>query len=148
LLPSVEEAIQIGREAHIPVHIYHLKAAGQENWGRFGAVLKLIEKARDSGIDVTADVYPYVRNGIPLTSFLPPKYFNDGSDAILDRLTDYQTRDRIRHEMETTSDWENWYWHAGNDWSNVLIAEVPAKVAKAYEAKSATEVSRLRNEDP
>jgi N-acyl-D-aspartate/D-glutamate deacylase len=54
LLPSVEEAIQIGREAHIPVHIYHLKAAGQENWSLFGAALKLIEKGRDSGVDVTA----------------------------------------------------------------------------------------------
>jgi len=50
LLPSVEEAIQIGREAHIPVHIYHLKAAGQENWSLFGAALKLIEKARDSRV--------------------------------------------------------------------------------------------------
>jgi N-acyl-D-amino-acid deacylase len=85
LLPSVEEAIQIGREAHIPVHIYHLRAAGQENCALFGGALRLIEKARDSGVDVTADVYPYVRNGIPLTSFLPAKYFDDGSDAILDR---------------------------------------------------------------
>jgi N-acyl-D-amino-acid deacylase len=90
LLPSVEEAIQIGREAHIPVHIYHLKAAGQENWALFGGALRLIEKARDSGVDVTADVYPYVRSGIPLTSFLPAKHFDDGSDAILDRLTDHR----------------------------------------------------------
>ncbi len=148
LLPSVEEAIQIGREAHIPVHIYHLKAAGQENWALFGGALRLIEKARDSGVDVTADVYPYVRNGIPLTSFLPSKYFDDGSDAILDRLTDHQTRGRIRNEMETTSDWENWYLHAGKDWSNVLIAEVPAGLDKTYEGKSVTAVSKLRNEDP
>lgn len=88
LLPSIEEAIQIGREARIPVHIYHLKAAGQENWNLFGAALQLIEKARRSGIDVTTDIYPYTRNGIPLTSFLPPKYFADGSDTILDRLTE------------------------------------------------------------
>ena len=148
LLPSVEEAIQIGREAHIPVHIYHLKAAGQENWALFGGALRLIEKARDNGVDVTADVYPYVRNGIPLTSFLPAKYFDDGSDAILDRLTDHQTRGRIRNEMETTSDWENWYLHAGKDWSNVLIAEVPAGLDRTYEGKSVTAVSKLRNEDP
>jgi N-acyl-D-amino-acid deacylase len=148
LLPSVEEAIQIGREAHIPIHIYHLKAAGQENWALFGGALRLIEKARDSGVDVTADVYPYVRNGIPLTSFLPAKYFDDGSDAILDRLTDHQTRGRIRNEMETTADWENWYLHAGKDWSNVLIAEVPAGLDKTYEGKSVTAVSKLRNEDP
>jgi N-acyl-D-amino-acid deacylase len=148
LLPSVEEAIQIGREAHIPVHIYHLKAAGQENWALFGGALKLIEKARDGGVDVTADVYPYVRNGIPLTSFLPAKYFDDGSDAILDRLTDQRTKDRIRNEMETTSDWENWYLHAGKDWSNVLIAEVPADLDKTYEGKSVTAVSKLRDENP
>jgi N-acyl-D-aspartate/D-glutamate deacylase len=148
LLPSVEEAIQIGREAHIPVHIYHLKAAGQENWSLFGAALKLIEKARDSGVDVTADIYPYVRNGIPLTSFLPPKYFGDGSDAILDRLSNTETRDRARHEMETASDWENWYMHAGKDWSNVLIAEVPTGLDRAYEGKSVTQVSKLRHEDP
>ncbi len=97
---------------------------------------------------MTADIYPYVRNGIPLTSFLPPKYFGDGSDAILDRLSNTETRDRARHEMETASDWENWYMHAGKDWSNVLIAEVPTGLDRAYEGKSVTQVSKLRHEDP
>lgn len=54
----------------------------------------------------------------------------------------------IRQGMESASDWENWYIHAGKDWSNVLIAEVPASLNKTYEGKSVSEVSKLRDEDP
>ena len=147
LLPAIEEAIEIGREAKIPVHIYHLKAAGEENWHLFPEALKLIEKARADGIDVTADIYPYLRNGIPLTSFLPDKYFADGSDAILDRLKEAPTRRKIKHEIEATNDWENWFRHAGRNWDNVLIAEVPSTLDKSYQGKSIAQIARFRKED-
>jgi len=147
LLPSIEEAIRIGREAHIPVHIYHLKVAGQENWRLFGAALKLIENARRDGIDITADIYPYLRNGIPLTSFLPPKYFADGTDSILDHLAEKSVREQVRQEVSSATEWENWYVHAGRDWNNVLIAEVPGSVDRSYVGRSIQEVSVLRHED-
>jgi N-acyl-D-amino-acid deacylase len=72
LLEAIQETIRIGEEAHIPVHIYHLKAAGQDNWPLMTKALALIQSARDRGVDVTADIYPYIRNGIGLGSFITP----------------------------------------------------------------------------
>src|SRR4029434_7455125 len=78
LLEAIEETIRIGKEAGIPVHIYHLKAAGAENWPLMNQALKRIEEAREQGIDITADIYPYVRNGIGLRSFVHPRHYADG----------------------------------------------------------------------
>jgi N-acyl-D-amino-acid deacylase len=121
LLEALEEAFRIGREGEIPVHIYHLKAAGEENWPLMAEAIALIDRARAEGMDVTADIYPYIRNGIGLRSFLPPRYFAEGEAAFLERLSDPGLRARLRQEVETTSDWENWFRHVGFDWDRVLI---------------------------
>jgi len=121
LLEALEEAFRIGREADIPVHIYHLKAAGEENWPLMAEAIALIDRAREQGMDVTADIYPYIRNGIGLRSFLPPRYFAEGEAAFLRSLSDPDLRARLREEVQTTSDWENWYRHVGFDWDRVLI---------------------------
>ena len=71
VLEAIREAIEIGVGTGTPVHIYHLKAAGQENWPLMAEALALIDSARVAGIDVTADIYPYIRNGIGLGSFPP-----------------------------------------------------------------------------
>lgn len=121
LLEALDEAFQVGEEAGIPVHIYHLKAAGEENWPLMQQAIDRIDAARKRGMDVTADIYPYVRNGIGLRSFLPPEYFGDGEAAFRASLSDPELRDRLRMEVESTSDWENWYRHVGFDWDRVLI---------------------------
>jgi N-acyl-D-amino-acid deacylase len=125
LLEAIDEAIAIGVGAGIPVHIYHLKAAGQENWPLMEPALRRIQEARDRGIDVTADVYPYVRNGIGLGSFLHPRHYAAGTQAFLARLGEPALRAELRREVETTRDWENWYRHVGMDWDNVLLVSVP-----------------------
>lgn len=147
LLEAIEETIRIGEEAHIPVHIYHLKAAGQDNWSLMTKALLLMQSARDRGVDVTADIYPYVRNGIGLGSFIHPKHFANGPDVFLPTLSDPQVRADLRKEIETTSDWENWYQHVGKSWDNVLVVQVPAKVDKRYEGKSIQEIATLRGAD-
>jgi len=147
LLEAIEETIQIGREAHIPVHIYHLKAAGQGNWPLMAKALELIQQARDSGIDVGADVYPYVRNGLGLSSFINPTYFGSGTEAFLSTLSDPKVRQSLRQEIENTSNWENWYQHVGGNWANVLVVQVPAGLDKRYEGKSIEEISILRGQD-
>jgi N-acyl-D-amino-acid deacylase len=147
LLEAIQETIRIGEEAHLPVHIYHLKAAGQDNWPLMTKALALIESARDRGVDVTADIYPYIRNGIGLGSFIHPKHYANGTDAFLPTLSDPKVRAELQKEIETTTDWENWYHHVGKNWDNVLVVQVPAKVEKRFEGKSVQEIAALRNAD-
>src|SRR5271163_3444546 len=145
LLEAIQETIRIGEEAHIPVHIYHLKAAGQDNWPLMPKAIALIQSARDRGVDVTADIYPYIRNGIGLGSFIHPRHYASGTDAFLPTLSDAKVRAELRKEIETTSNWENWYQHVGKNWDNVLVVQVPAKLDKRYEGKSVQEIAALRN---
>jgi N-acyl-D-amino-acid deacylase len=147
LLEAIQETIRIGEEAHIPVHIYHLKAAGQDNWPLMTKALALIQSARDRGVDVTADIYPYIRNGIGIGSFIHPKHYANGTDAFLPTLSDPKIRAELQKEIETTTDWENWYHHVGKNWDNVLVVQVPAKVEKRFEGKSVQEIAALRNAD-
>ncbi|WP_420636458.1 N-acyl-D-amino-acid deacylase family protein [Candidatus Palauibacter sp.] len=128
VLEAIREAIEIGVGAGTPVHIYHLKAAGQENWPLMAEALALIDSARVAGIDVTADIYPYIRNGIGLGSFLHPRHYAEGTAPFLATLSDPEVRAELRREVETTSDWENWYRHVGMEWENVLIVSAPDEV--------------------
>jgi N-acyl-D-amino-acid deacylase len=122
LLESIEEAITIGKRAGVPLHIYHLKAAGVDNWQLMSAAIERINRARAGGLDVTADVYPYVRNGIGLGAFIPPAAYARGSEALYRSLRSARTREELRRTIESgPADWENWYRHVGRDWNNVLI---------------------------
>jgi N-acyl-D-amino-acid deacylase len=147
LLEAIQETIRIGEEAHIPVHIYHLKAAGEDNWPLMTKAIALIQSARDRGVDITADIYPYIRNGIGLGSFIHPKHYANGTDVFLPTLSDPKVRADLREEIETTTNWENWYHHVGKNWDNVLVVQVPAKVDKRYEGKSVQEIAALRSAD-
>lgn len=147
LLEAIQETIRIGEEAHIPVHIYHLKAAGQENWPLMSKALSLIQAARDRGVDVSADIYPYIRNGIALGSFIHPVHYAKGAEAFFPTLSDPRVRTELRKEIETTSRWENWYEHVGKNWDNVLVVKVPPSADKRYEGKSIQEIATLRGID-
>jgi N-acyl-D-amino-acid deacylase len=147
LLDGIREAIRVGDQAHIPVHIYHLKAAGEENWSLMPKALQLIQEARDRGLDITADIYPYVRNGIGLDSFIHPRHFAGDREAFLRSLSDSRVRTLLRREIETTSDWENWYLHVGKNWDNVLVAKVGQGIDRHYEGKSIQQIALARHED-
>jgi N-acyl-D-amino-acid deacylase len=100
LLGSIEEAIRIGREAHIPVHISHIKALGTDVWGKSADAVALIRKARAEGIEVTADQYPYAASGTGLVAALVPRWAEDGGPPrLLERMADPETRARIVPEM-------------------------------------------------
>jgi N-acyl-D-amino-acid deacylase len=118
---SVREAIRIGREAGVPVHISHHKAAGKENWGRTAETLALIDAARAEGVDVTVDVYPYTAGSTLLHSILPPWALADGIDAMVARLRDRATRERIKRDFrEGLPGWQNQQRAAG--WDGIVIA--------------------------
>ena len=147
VLEAIRETIHIGEAAGIPSHIFHLKAAGEENWPLMKEAIALIQSARDRGLDVTADIYPYVRNGIGLTSFIHPRHYAAGSAPFLKTLSDSRVRTDLRREIETTSDWENWYRHVSKNWDNVLVVGAGRGLDKRYEGKSVSEIAKMRGTD-
>jgi N-acyl-D-amino-acid deacylase len=147
LLSAIDEAISIGEQAGIPVHIYHLKAAGAENWGLIDAAIKKIQLARDRGLDITADAYPYIYNGLNLGSLIPPEEYSKGREVFFKTLGDPAVRQRLEVAIKTRSDWENWYLHVGSDWNNVLIAKVPTGMDEKYEGLSLHQIAVLRGQD-
>jgi N-acyl-D-aspartate/D-glutamate deacylase len=148
VLEAIREAITIGEGAGVPVHIYHLKAAGQDNWPLMNDALDLIDSARAEGVDITADIYPYIRNGIGLGSFLHPRHYAEGTSTFLATLSDTELRSRLREEVETTSDWENWYRHVGMDWNNVLIVATSDSVDPNVINRSITGAAEILGTDP
>jgi len=147
VLDAIRESIHIGAAAGVPVHIFHLKAAGQENWPLMQKAVDLIQASRASGLDVTADFYPYIRNGLGLTALVHPRHFSQGAGPFLKTLADPAVRTALRREVEETGDWENWYRHAGRNWDNILIANVGDGIDKHFEGKSIAAVAKLRGTD-
>ncbi len=96
---AVEEAINIGRQANIPVEISHFKVTYKPNWGKSAGTIGQIEKARKEGIDVTIDQYPYVASSTTLNTQLPTWAFSGGTDSLMARLKDTKTRSKIKIEM-------------------------------------------------
>lgn len=148
VLGAIREALAIGARAGVPVHIYHLKAAGQDNWPLMNQAIALVDSARAEGMDVTADVYPYIRNGIGLGSFLHPRHYAQGNQAFLPTLSDPAVRAALREEVENTSDWENWYRHVGMDWNNVLIVSGSSSVDPQVIGRSVSEAAEIMGTDP
>jgi dihydroorotase/N-acyl-D-amino-acid deacylase len=139
---ALEEAIRIGREANIPVEIFHLKVSGKSRWGTMPAVVQKIDSARASGIDVRADQYPYIAGATALASALPPWVADGGTEKLLARLHDPQTREKIKADMAGDhKDWENLYFDVGGG-SGLLIASVFSPGLKKYVGKSVADVAK------
>src|SRR6267142_6436529 len=98
---SMKEVFEIARRARIPVEIWHLKTAYKKNWGRMPEILNRIRQARAGGLDVTADIYPYVAGSTSLSACLPPWALEGGTDRMLGRLRDANVRERLKKEITT-----------------------------------------------
>lgn len=146
---ALDEAFRIGREAGLPVEIWHLKTAGKQNWGRMGDVLARIEQARASGLDVTADQYPYIASSTTLSACIPPKYQTGGTEAFLARLRDPAQRAAMRKDILTMSgsDFDN-TWLGVKGPEGILIASVPEPELKKYEGKNIAEIAAMQNKEP
>jgi N-acyl-D-amino-acid deacylase len=145
---SLEEVFEIARQARIPAEIWHLKTAYQKNWGRMPEVLEKIRKARAQGLDITADVYPYIAGSTSLTACLPPWALEGGTDKMLGRLRDPQTRARLKKEISTDSkDWENIYLGSGGP-SGVLIGSVLTRGLEWAQGKRVSEIATEQQKEP
>jgi N-acyl-D-amino-acid deacylase len=146
--PALDEAIRIGREADIPVEIWHLKVAGRRNWGRMPEVVAKIDSARRAGVDIAADTYAYPAWFNSMSAFVPP-WAHDGGDArMIERLRDPVMRRRIRREMLAPGKgWDN-EWQEIPGAEAVLIGAVQEPKLVSYQGKTLAEVARLRKTDP
>lgn len=145
---ALDETFRIGREADIPVEIWHLKAAGKRNWGRMPEIVARIDQARRSGIDVEADTYAYPAWFNTFSAFIPPWAHEGGTAKMVERLKDPALRSRIRHEMETqTSGWDNeWLEVPGPE--GILVSVVQNPKLLPLQGKTIAQIAQMRKKDP
>jgi N-acyl-D-amino-acid deacylase len=148
-MAALNEAFRIGREAKIPVHIFHLKVSGHDNWGKMPQVISAIDDARKQGLEVTANQYPYIASATSLGASIPPKYHAGGTDAFVARLRDPKTRQQIRKELETPAQGggEN-MWRGTGGPEGILVSQVLNPAMKQYEGKRISEIAKIQNKDP
>ncbi len=145
---SLREVFEIARRAQIPVEIWHLKTAYKKNWGRMPEVLARIRRARAQGLDITADVYPYIAGSTSLSASLPPWVLEGGNEKMLSRLRDARIRQQLKKEITTDSrDWENIYLGSGGP-SGVLIGSVVNRDLESFQGKRLSEIAEEQKKDP
>ena len=147
-MPAIDEAIRIGREANLPVEIFHLKVSGKPRWGDMKKVVAKIQGARDSGLDIAADMYPYPAGATALASALPPWVADGGPAKLLARLKDPTVRERIKKEfVGDHPNWENLYYDCGGG-AGVLLASVEKPELKQFEGKTVADVAKAWKKSP
>ena len=153
VLESIDEAARIGREAHIPVEIWHLKAAGKTNWGKMPQLVARLDQARASGVDISANTYAYTAWFNTFSAFVPP-WAHDGGDAkLVERLKDPAVRARIRKDMLTAGKdsagevWDNeWQEVPGPEGIQIAVVQNPELLP--LQGKRLSDVAALWKEDP
>lgn len=146
-MAALDEAFRIGREANIPIEIFHLKSSGKQNWGKMPQVIAKIEDARAKGIDVTANQYPYIASATSLGALIPPKYHEGGPDALVARLKDPKTKQAIRDELESGNNYEN-MWRGVGGPEGVLLVSTIVPELKQYEGRTLAAVAGMQHKDP
>jgi N-acyl-D-aspartate/D-glutamate deacylase len=148
VLEAIDEAVRIGREAHVPVEIWHLKVAGKNNWGRMPDVVAKINSVRAAGADVTADTYAYTAWFNDFSAFIPQWAHDGGTVKLVERLKDPALRERIRKDMLTPSkDWDN-EWQEIPGPEAIMIGVVQNPKLQPLQGKRLSEVAKLWNKDP
>jgi len=148
VMDALNEAIRIGREANIPVEVWHIKAAGRQNWGRMKEIVARVEQARGDGVDITADTYAYPAWFNSFSAFVPPWAHDGGDEKLIERLKDPAMRARILKDMLAPGGgWYNeWQEIPGPDAIQICVVQNPE--LKPLQGKRLSDVAKLWNEDP
>lgn len=147
---SLDEVFQIAREAHIPVEIFHLKAAGKANWGKLPAIVAAIDRARAEGLDVTADTYAYTAWGNSLASIVPPWAHAGGDAKLIAHLKDPATRARIKgyiQDADKDNLWNN-EWKEAPGPAGILVTSVGNPALRSLQGKRISDIAKAWHEDP
>ncbi len=147
-LEALDELIEIAERAGVPAQVYHLKAAGRENWPKLDSAIARIEAARASGLSITADMYTYTAGATGLDASMPPWVQEGGYEAWAERLRDPVIRARVAAEMRTpTDEWENFFVAAGSP-DRILLVGFDDESLKPLTGKTLAEVAELRGTSP
>lgn len=147
-LEALDELIAIAKEANVPAEIYHLKAAGEENWQKLDTAIQKIEAARAAGLRITADMYTYTAGATGLDAAMPPWVQEGGYNEWAGRLKDPAVRERVKREMVTPTDqWESLYLAAGSP-TNILLIGFKSETLKPLTGKTLAEVAKMRGKSP
>ena len=148
ILAAVDETIRIAREGKLSAEIYHLKMAGEQNWGKLDAVIKKIADANQSGLKITADMYTYTAGATGLDASMPPWLQEGGLYAWIKRMKDPKTRKKALDEMRKSSDeWENLFLLAGSAEKVVLLGFANDSL-KRFTGKTLAEVAKIYGKSP
>jgi N-acyl-D-amino-acid deacylase len=138
LLDAIQEVITISEQANIPAHILHIKATGVDSSQHMKEAVALIEQARARGLEITADQYPYIASSTGLATQIPAWVHDGGTEKMLERLRDPETRARIRAEVERSR----------SDPEKMVIASLHTPANKPFEGQSIAAVARARKQEP
>jgi len=148
LFESFDELLRIAREANIPAELYHIKAAGQKNWGKIDSLLSRIESVQKEGLNVRANMYTYTAGATGLDACFPPWTEDGGYPALFKRLRDPAAREKIKAEVKIDSDkWENLYLATGSP-DKILLVAFKSEKLKPLTGKTLAEVAKMRGKDP
>jgi N-acyl-D-aspartate/D-glutamate deacylase len=146
---AIDEAIQVGKGAGIPVDVIHLKIAHKKLWGRVNEIIAMIQKARDAGYNIQANVYPYTAGQNNLSSIIPPWAHDGGRDKMLERLRDPAERRRMHNEvLNGLPSWYNHYLATGDGWAGMLLVSLKNERNSPFQGKRMSELIQARGGDP
>ena len=144
---ALQEMVTVAKALRVPLHISHLKAMGKENWGKkIPRALAIMGRAREEGLDVSCDVYPYTAGSTQLLHILPPDFLTGGMTAVTERLRDKGQREMLRERIENGTDFDNIARLAG--WDGIFLSTLNQPENKPYEGKSVEEIAALQGKDP
>lgn len=143
---AIDEVITIAKEAHINVHIHHLKLSGKDNWHKYERVMEKIEKSQREGVNITANMYTYPAGATGLSSCIPSAYHSGGQDSLIKNLQNPELRKQIKAEMNKRSTkWENLYLE-GPD--NIVPVSFVNKDLEKYSGKTISEIAKIEGKGP
>jgi len=146
---AIDEAIQVGKGANIHVDILHMKIAHKTLWGRANEIIAMVQKARDEGYDIRANVYPYTAGQNNLSSIIPPWAHDGGREKMLERLKDPAARKRMREEvMNGLPNWYNHFLATGDGWAGMILVSLKSDRNKPFQGKRMSDLIAARGGHP
>jgi N-acyl-D-amino-acid deacylase len=145
-LEALDEVIDVAIKSSVRLHISHFKVIGLKNREKYKEAIEKIDQARDMGIEVTFDQYPYTAASTMLTSILPPWVHDGGTEQLIARLQKPDFREKIKDEFENNYEYENWVYSCG--WGNIVISSVSTEKNRYLEGKNVLEISEIKGTNP